>query len=80
MMYFREKLDNTKSYRTTGRKSDGKQEKERRRVWGGVGGLRRLETREEVESKCDLVSNDLSSPLQLKDSRGSSCIGPGERV
>lgn len=30
MMYFREKLDNTKSYRTTDRESDGKQEKERR--------------------------------------------------
>lgn len=35
MMYFREKLDNTKSYRTTDRKSDGKQEKERRPVCVG---------------------------------------------
>lgn len=53
-------------------------------VCGGVrgveGGLKRLETREEVESKCDLVSTDLSSPLPLQDSHGSSCIGPGERV
>lgn len=48
-------------------------------MWG-EGELKRSETREEVESKCDLVSNDLSGLLRLKDSRGSSCIGPGERV
>lgn len=41
MMYFRERLDNTKSYRTTDRKTDGKQEKERRHVCR-VGGFEKI--------------------------------------
>lgn len=72
-MYFRAKPDNNtgppkkKSYR----KNDGRQGKEGEGTVGGFKG-KRLDVRKKVKSKCDLASNDLSSPLQLNGSRGGS--------
>lgn len=60
----------------------GKEKKEKARLAGLRGKKgKRLDARKEVKSKCDLASNDLSSPLQLNGSRGGSLHrGPGERV
>lgn len=53
----------------------GKEKREKARLdglKGGGGKEKRLDARKEVQSKCDLASDDLSSRLQLNGSRGGS--------
>lgn len=79
MMYFRAELDNNTDLPKKNCQKElmgGKEKREKARLGGlkrdGGGGEKRLDARKEVQSKCDLASDDLSSRLQLNGSRGGS--------
>lgn len=76
MMYFRAELDNNTDLppkkKCQKELMGGKEKREKARLGGLKGGRERLDARKEVQSKCDLASDDLSSRLQLNGSRGGS--------